>query len=446
MRLSIALTLAAIILVAPAAADEEVAKKYTPAELEEIVGPVALYPDTVLASVLPATTVPIDVMKAARWLELVSGEVSAPPENSGWDAAVEALIQFPDVLEWMSENIDWMEQMGYAVSEQQEDVLAAIQAFRKKAKDTGNLESNDKQQVVVEQETQVIQIQPTQPQVIYVPQYNPVYATQPVHTHPPSYAGHFWAGFAAGAVGAWAFHEIRWGGHHHHHWGHYGGGGIYVNNSPTYNFNKNGTINKGTINRTRVGDNTRVGGGNTRVGNKWNPSGNARRQLPSTAPRGRGGKVTQPRSPTWNQRRSGARPPKGGLRAPSRRPSTGVRPRPTPVGTRRPAPSVGGRSGVGLPPGGVQRPGTRTPGRSSIDRPRPDRSPSAGSGRSALGGTKHGSGARRDSQRGRRSLGSGRSRSGGSRARSSGGRSRSIGGGGRSRGGGRSPGGGRLRR
>jgi hypothetical protein len=433
MRTTTTISLAVLLLFAPAFADEDAGdKKYTAEELEEIVGPVALYPDQVLASVLPATAVPLDVVKASRWLAQQQGEVEGAPEDSGWDGSVQALVQFPDVLQWMNENPDWMEQMGYAVSVQQEDVLAAIQGFRKKSKDAGNLESNDKQQVIVEQETQIIQVQPAQPEVIYVPQYNPVYVTQPAASYPPSYPGTFFAGFAAGAIGAWAVHEIRWGGHSHPHYGHYGGGGLYVNNSPTFNFNKNGQIN-------------RVSGARVNSGTAWRSKKTAA-QLPARAPRARGGAVARPRTPTWNQRRSPARPAKGGMRAPQRRPTQGARPRPAPGGGRRPTPAPGVRPGAGGRPsfgaggadrrpgggaaGGQKRPATRPSGGRQASQHRPDRNRAAASNRSSFGGSRTGASAHRNSQRGRSSMGSSRSRSSGGRA-SSGGRSR--GGGGRGR-------------
>lgn len=80
--------------------------RYSPGELEEIVGPIALYPDIVLASLLPASTAPTDVVQAARWVGSQEGEITQVPEGMNWDPAVEALVQFPDVLVWMSDNLD----------------------------------------------------------------------------------------------------------------------------------------------------------------------------------------------------------------------------------------------------------------------------------------------------------------------------------------------------
>jgi len=413
------ISLLALLLAAPAAADESGAaaadaEKYSGEELAEIVGPIALYPDIVITSVLPASTEPMDVVSAARWLEKQEGEVKGAPEDSTWSDAVQALVQFPDVLIWMNENLDWMKELGYAVSVQQEDVLAAIQAFRKKSKDAGNLESNEKQTIV--ENNNIIEVQPADPQVVYVPQYNPVYVTQPAASYPATYRGTFWAGFAAGAVGAWAVHSIRWGGYHG---GHYSGGGIHINNSPTYNFNKGGTINRvgtsgaGRTYRPKHPANTRAGGG---------------------APR-RGGSLARPRSPTWSSQCSKARSPQGGLRAPSRKPSAS-----RPSGRSRPAPSRRPSKAPSARPSRSRSP--RTSARP--DRSRPPRS------KSSLGGSNRGgSAARRSSSRGHRSqtksrsgassrsrsssAGRSRSSSAGRSRSSSGGRSRSSGG---SRGGG----------
>src|SRR5262245_23901533 len=81
---------------------------YTAAQLKELVGPVALYPDVVLANLLPATTVPTDVLAAARYVEQQGGKTAAVPPGTTWDQSVQALLQFPDVLRWMSENLDWL--------------------------------------------------------------------------------------------------------------------------------------------------------------------------------------------------------------------------------------------------------------------------------------------------------------------------------------------------
>ena len=411
MRMLAGLALAALLLAAPAAADD--ADKYSAEELAEIVGPIALYPDVVLSSVLPAAGAATDVVSAARWLEKQDGEVEGAPEDSDWDEAVQALVQFPDVLIWMNENLDWMEQLAWAVSVQQEDVIAAIQEFRAKAKEAGNLESDEHQEVI--EEDGIIEVQPTDPEIVYVPQYNPVYVTQPASTYPASYRGTYWASFAAGALGAWAVHSIRWGGHHG---GHYGGGGIHVNNSPTYNFNKGGNVN-------RVNHNRGTGAGNY----------NGRR--PSTrgsgAPRGKGG-VSKASSPGWNNKRSNARPAKGGTK-PGSRPSGGRKPggRPSTKPSTRPSKAPKSPGGAGRKPS--SRPSSKP--RSNASRSKP-----SSSKRSFGGSSRGGSSARKSSSRGNSIVS--RSKSSYSRSRSSGSsRTRSSGG---SRGGGSRGGGGGRRR
>ncbi|MHC5011100.1 MAG: DUF3300 domain-containing protein, partial [Planctomycetota bacterium] len=204
---------------------EDDVDKYSADELLELVGPIALYPDGLIASILPATTVPLDLVQAARWLKEQGGSVDEIPEDKGWDESVLALLQFPDVLEWMNDNLDWVEQMGFAVNVQQGDVLAAIQAFRSKAQAAGNLETNEYQEVDTETKdgTEVIVIQPASPEIIYVPTYNPVTVVHPVYTTQTSPAVAFGVGVAVGVVGAWAWHNIAWG------WGHgWRGGSINV--------------------------------------------------------------------------------------------------------------------------------------------------------------------------------------------------------------------------
>jgi len=428
MRMLAGLALAALLFAAPAVADD--ADKYSAEELEEIVGPIALYPDVVLSSVLPASGAATDVVSAARWLEKQDGEVEGAPKDSDWDEAVQALVQFPDVLIWMNENLDWMEQLAWAVSVQQEDVIAAIQSFRAKAKEAGNLETDEHQEVI--EEDGIIEVQPTEPEVVYVPQYNPVYVTQPASTYPASYRGTYWASFAAGALGAWAVHSIRWGGHHG---GHYGGGGININNSPTYNFNKGGNVN-------RVNNNRGTGGRNY---NGQRPSTRG-----SGAPRGKGG-VSKPRSPGWNNKRSNARPAKGGTK-PGNRPSGGRKPggRPSTRPSTRPSKAPKSPGGAGKRPGGSagKRPSSR-PSTRSGSKPKSNASRSKpSSSKSSFGGSNRGgSSARKSSSRGNSSVN--RSKSSSSRSRSSGSsRSRSSGGsrGGGSRGGGSRGGGGGRRR
>jgi len=176
-------------------------------ELEELVGPVALYPDDLLSIVLPASTVPLQIVEADRWIRQNKGNEKAVPKDS-WDDAVKSLINYPDVVAMMNEDLDWTSALGEAVATDQEAVMDAVQSFRRRAEGAGNLKSDDKQTVVVEKE--VVKIVQTDPQVIYVPQYQPqtvvvyqsvpVYPTYyptpyPVYYYPYPPGHHFAAGF-----------------------------------------------------------------------------------------------------------------------------------------------------------------------------------------------------------------------------------------------------------
>jgi len=172
----------------------EAAPAYTPEQLEKLVGPVALYPDELLAITLPSATYPLDLVKAQRFLDQRKKDPKLEPDKSLPDSVLK-LMNYPDVIKLMNDDLDWTEALGEAVDTNETGVMDAIQAFRRKAQGAGNLKSNDKQVVVVEQEA--IVIQPANPEVIYVPQYQPssvvVYSPTPYAwgyypTPYPSYA------------------------------------------------------------------------------------------------------------------------------------------------------------------------------------------------------------------------------------------------------------------
>jgi hypothetical protein len=175
--------------------------QFTSAQLESLVAPVALYPDDLLSNVLTASTVPDQVNQAALYLRSQGGKVSSMPD-SDWDPSVKGLLSFPDVLNKLDGDINWTKQLGDAVINQMNDVLAAVQAFRSKAMSAGNLQSNSQQQVSTSQDQ--IVIAPTNPEVIYVPQYEP---TQVVN------AGYPVATFAAGVAVSnwWHCNTVNWG-------------------------------------------------------------------------------------------------------------------------------------------------------------------------------------------------------------------------------------------
>ena len=201
---------------APVAGEGPPPATLSPQQLEELVGRIALYPDDLLAIILPAATFPLDIVQADRFLQKLKQDKNLKPDER-WDESVRNLLNYPEVISMMSQDLDWTQDLGEAVVGQQADVMKAIQAFRAKAQTAGNLKSDDKQIVV--QEKDAIKIVPADPEVIYVPQYQPstvvVYQSAPAwayyptpypvyyYPYPPGYA--FATGFFFGASMAFAF-------------------------------------------------------------------------------------------------------------------------------------------------------------------------------------------------------------------------------------------------
>ena len=127
-------------------------------ELFELVGPIALYPDELVAIALPASTYPLEIVQAARYLEKHEKDDSLEP-NESWDSSVLGLLNYPEVINMMNEDLDWTWKLGEAVVNQQEDVMDAVQAFRQMTDEVGNLESNE--HIVVVQEKEIIEIRST---------------------------------------------------------------------------------------------------------------------------------------------------------------------------------------------------------------------------------------------------------------------------------------------
>ncbi len=185
-------------------------------ELKDLAGPIALYPDPLIALILPASTYPADVVMAARFA--ASGDDPSLVDGKPWDDSIKALVRYPEVLAWMDENLEWTTQLGDAYLAQPEDVMDAIQDLRALAANLGNL-TDTPQQVIVREE-QYIRIVPAQPEYIYVPQYVPevVYYERPVAQ--PLLT------FSVGClVGSWLRYDFDWhqrrlycGDWHHHDW------------------------------------------------------------------------------------------------------------------------------------------------------------------------------------------------------------------------------------
>ena len=151
----------------------------TDAQLDALVSPIALYPDALLSEILMASTYPLEIVEADRWVQsnknLKGDQLQAAVEKQSWDDSVKSLVATPDVLDMMSAKLSWTQQLGDAVLAQQPDVMDAIQRLRTKAQANAKLVSNKQQTVSTQQEDgkQVIIIAPAQPGTIYVPYYDP---------------------------------------------------------------------------------------------------------------------------------------------------------------------------------------------------------------------------------------------------------------------------------
>jgi len=253
-----------------------------PAELDQLVAPIALYPDNLLSEVLMASTYPLDIVNAERWYRnnknLGPDQLKAAVDKQPWDQSVKALFATPDVLDMMSSKLDWTQKLGDAVIAQQTDVMDAVQRLRARARDNNKLNSTKEQTVKVEQaqNRQIIAIEPTQPDTVYVPYYDPgvVYGSWPYPDYPPYYwpaPGYIGAGLIAGGIAFGAGYALgRWAAG-----GGYWGGGFNWNSN---NININRPISgagtnwqRGSGNRQGLGGGGRQQGlGNRGVGNRGN--------------------------------------------------------------------------------------------------------------------------------------------------------------------------------
>lgn len=185
-------------------------------QIEKLVEPVALYPDALLAQIIPASTNPLQIVEAARYLRTQGEDINLNPDND-WHPSVKALLSVPPVLEMMNTKLSWTVELGEAVKNDQKAVLEAIQKVRSFAYEAGELSSTDKQIVIVEKE--VIKVVPANPEVIYVPQYYSYPPSQTVVYKDNSDEAAF-VGLAVGLIIGAAIaddHYFDW----HHHGFHY---------------------------------------------------------------------------------------------------------------------------------------------------------------------------------------------------------------------------------
>jgi Protein of unknown function (DUF3300) len=362
--------------------------KIPPDQLDSLVAPIALYPDPLLAQTLAASTYPLEIIQLQQWLEknskLKEKELADAVAKQSWDPSIQAMAALPDVVKRLADDIQWTTDLGNAFLAQQSEVMEAVQRMRKKAQDKGTLKSNEEQKVetkVVESKS-VIVVEQANPQVVYVPAYNPtvVYGA-PVYAYPPIYypsPGYYAAG-AAISFGVGVAMGAMWSGG----WGWnsgWGGNNVQINNYN--NFNRNANVNR-NVNANRTGN--------------WSHNSQHRGGAPyrdqATANR-YGGTA---RGESMSNRQAGARQQvsQQGGNMPSTRSgggSAGDRAAGASNGGNRPSGSGAGRSG-----GGADSIGSRDVSRSS------------GGGRDAFSGGSggfNGASARSNSSRGASSMGS----------------------------------------
>ncbi len=263
-------------------AQADAPKLKTADQLDSLVAPIALYPDPLLAQILAASTYPLEVVQAQRWLKanpkLTGEDLTKAAAKQSWEASVQALVAFPQALKLLDDNLQWTTDLGNAFLDQQSDVMLAIQRMRMKAKESGKLQTTKEQKVevkAVESKT-IIEIQPANPQVIYVPSYDPVvvYGPPPVYAYPPVYyppppsagaivataavsfgvgvmMGAFWGGCCGGGGWGWG---CGWGNNN-----------ITINNNFQNRYGYNNIQNIQGGNRTNIGNANR---GNTNWGHQ----------------------------------------------------------------------------------------------------------------------------------------------------------------------------------
>jgi len=391
------------------------ATAWTPAALDELLAPIALYPDPILAQVLAASTNAQEVLDAGNWLlqnpTLKDEALTKAAADAGFSPSVQALVHFPTVVDMMCRELDWTKQLGDAFSADQPAVLDAVQRLRKQAKDAGNLVSSPQMKVETTdaQGKEVIVVQPADPKVIYVPQYNPttVYVPAPSTTtvvqQPSSgitteqaVVGGLLA-FTAGVLVANAFNDNHNNNYCYPNWGYggvyYGARPYYPHNTfiyaphysgyrPSYGYrppaNYPAHYNNYQNNYQRNSNNNVTINNNNNYFNKFDKNQN---RVPNYQPNS---PVARPATGTPTQRPQGSTGYAGATQRPGNaavnpaqttRPSTGQplpstgQPRPTGqyAGSSRPAPTQAGGTTRPAPAGASQRPSTGSYGQRPAD-------------------------------------------------------------------------------
>jgi hypothetical protein len=218
----------------------------SPEELDQLVAPIALYPDELVAQVLAAATYPAEVVEAERWMQAhtdLKGDILAnSADTQPWDNSVKALVQFPPVLAMMDKNLSWTSSLGEAYMNDSQAVMGAVQQMRAQAQRAGNLKSTPQENVT--DEGQTIVIEPAQPDVVYVPEYDPWLVYGAPLAFYPDWVGvpglfidgpglYFGLGIGIGIFGGYGWGWHHWGADWHHHDISYNHS-PYVSRSPTF--------------------------------------------------------------------------------------------------------------------------------------------------------------------------------------------------------------------
>ncbi len=226
-----------LLAVSPASRAAEQNVEFSQAELDQMLAPIALYPDALLSQVLIASTYPLEVIQADRWVrsnkDLKAEDALKFAENKDWDPSIKSLVAFPDILKRMSEDVDWTQRLGDAFLNNEGDVMDAVQRLRKRAYATGNLEKA--QHITVERDDNHIIIEPAEERIVYVPvydtrvvygnwwwpEYPPVYWNYPSHY---TYTSGFYWGSSIFVGSTYFYSSPRWRDRrivvidrHHHH-------------------------------------------------------------------------------------------------------------------------------------------------------------------------------------------------------------------------------------
>jgi hypothetical protein len=250
--LLILLTLSPLVVFAQ---DQPTSRRFRPEELDQMLAPIALYPDSLLAQILMAATYPLEVVQADRWAKanrnLMGDQLNDVLDNKDWDPSVKALVPFPRVLAMMSERLEWTQKLGDAFLDQEDEVMDSVQKLRARAEAAGNLRDTEQQRVIVEEGD--IVIEPAQPEVVYVPVYDPfvIYGPWWYPAFPPFFfppppgvvivrGFGFWPRIVVG--GAWGHAWGHWDWRHH---------SVNVNINRRININRDISVNRTNIQTTR---------------------------------------------------------------------------------------------------------------------------------------------------------------------------------------------------